>query len=80
MDLTHTEAVPKAHDDSSSNSFEDEQDGCVESGGGNGRQEIAGESEERLLCHRAHSCPVQVSMSNPLLLLLLFTECGSGLL
>ncbi len=58
MDLTHVEAVLKAHDDSCSKFFEDEQDGGVESGGGNGRQETAGESEERLQCHRAHSCPV----------------------
>jgi hypothetical protein len=35
----------------------------VESGGGVGRQEAASKSQERLQCHRAHSCPVQVSQS-----------------
>jgi len=35
----------------------------VESGGGNGRQEAASKSQERLQCHRAYSCPVQVSQS-----------------
>jgi len=35
----------------------------VESGGGNGRQEAASKSQERLQCHRAYSCPVQVSRS-----------------
>ncbi len=35
----------------------------MESGGGNGRQEAASKSQERLQCHRAYSCPVQVSQS-----------------